>query len=478
MHQSKLIQLLKSLDADEFKQFSKFVRSPIYNTNPTIVKLYDVLKAAYPKLDSAKLAKEKVYQKLYPGQSFQYHPMANLMTAMRKLVEDYLVYLEHQRDAFHKKHALTQAYGRRDLYAFFEKNTEKLVTAIEQAPYRGFSYYRSLFDLKYNLFFHPLKNRYKTNDDTVNELMNLLDRHFVMLKMHLRCEQKTRELSMSKTYEVEMAKEVFHLSQIYSRENHLFQLYYILFLIQESPEKESNFYLAKNHFTKLLNSIKESEQKFIFQNLLNYSIRKINQGQFEYNKETFQLYKLGIKNNLIIENKKIAETTFNNIVSTASALKEIDWAYRFIHKNMVFLDIESREDIKTLSIAELNFSQNDFDLVTTELSNTQFTNAFYQIKSKFLLIKTWYEKFLMDDSYLHLLTSQIDSFSKFLKRDKTLSKNNKDGIFNFLKVTKLILANQNKLKRSKEYQQNTLSKINNYKYLNGRAWLIDKISDL
>ncbi|MEO1263011.1 MAG: hypothetical protein AAFZ15_29655, partial [Bacteroidota bacterium] len=222
MHQSKLIQLLKSLETDEFRQFSKFVRSPVYNTNPTIVKYYNFLRPYFPEFNSPRLQKEKVFEKLFPGKPYNYHVLGNLNRQFVKLTKDFLVHLEIDRNNVLKEKILIQSYGRRNLFSQFEKGTNKLKADIEKSPYRDYSYYQSLFELSYELFFHPLTNRYKKNDVSINELMKFLDRYFVMIKMHLRGELKTRELAMSKPYKIEMSDEVVRLNQVFSEENQLF----------------------------------------------------------------------------------------------------------------------------------------------------------------------------------------------------------------------------------------------------------------
>ena len=67
---TKALKLLQALDQEEFLRLGKFLRSPFYNYNKTIVALYEHLKKYYPALDSNKLEKEKVWAKLYPGKAF------------------------------------------------------------------------------------------------------------------------------------------------------------------------------------------------------------------------------------------------------------------------------------------------------------------------------------------------------------------------------------------------------------------------
>ena len=106
---------IEGLSPDEFKRFSRLVNSPFFNTNPTQVELYKLLKKEYPDFDSPKLSKEKVFQKLYPGRTFHYHRMSNIMSEMTRLVEEFLTQVEMERGVFKKRKMLVKALGYRNM---------------------------------------------------------------------------------------------------------------------------------------------------------------------------------------------------------------------------------------------------------------------------------------------------------------------------------------------------------------------------
>ena len=83
MHDSRLIQTLKSFSKDEFKQFEKFVASPFFNNGRNYNPFLNELKKHYPSFENRKdsLKPESIYKKIYPGKNFNKQVMWNLVTA-------------------------------------------------------------------------------------------------------------------------------------------------------------------------------------------------------------------------------------------------------------------------------------------------------------------------------------------------------------------------------------------------------------
>jgi len=66
----KLIKILQTLDPTAFRRLGDAIASPYFTGSPLLLQLYALLKKEYPDFDPARLSKEKVFQKLYPGKPF------------------------------------------------------------------------------------------------------------------------------------------------------------------------------------------------------------------------------------------------------------------------------------------------------------------------------------------------------------------------------------------------------------------------
>ena len=82
MHDSKLIRYLKILDEAELKRLLYFLKSPFYNANPHILKLYMLLRPEHPGFSSPKLTRERLFKKLFRDRAYDHQKMLNLMTRL------------------------------------------------------------------------------------------------------------------------------------------------------------------------------------------------------------------------------------------------------------------------------------------------------------------------------------------------------------------------------------------------------------
>lgn len=52
MIKSTLLELLKTFNKEELKRFEDFLRSPYYNNNSNVIKLFNVIKSIFPILQA------------------------------------------------------------------------------------------------------------------------------------------------------------------------------------------------------------------------------------------------------------------------------------------------------------------------------------------------------------------------------------------------------------------------------------------
>lgn len=69
MLKSSLLQIVSSLSSQEFREFGDYVRSPFFNKNESVSKLYDYLALSYPDFEEDILNKELLFKKLFPARN-------------------------------------------------------------------------------------------------------------------------------------------------------------------------------------------------------------------------------------------------------------------------------------------------------------------------------------------------------------------------------------------------------------------------
>ena len=91
MKGTKLFLLLGSISKEELSSLRKAVLSPSFNTNPSVVKLFDTLRKQYPHFDTSPRGKRKLYAKLFPKENYSDGKLRRLFTFLAQVVEKYLI---------------------------------------------------------------------------------------------------------------------------------------------------------------------------------------------------------------------------------------------------------------------------------------------------------------------------------------------------------------------------------------------------
>ena len=478
MEASKAIKLLKLLDEEELKRLLKFLKSPFYNANPRIIKLYEYLRKYHPDYSSPKLKKEKVFAKLFPDRVFDYSKFSNLLSDFSQLLEEYLIVIESKKDDFQRQQLLNKSFGRRNAHALFDKKTHQLLAQLEEQPYRDIEYYERSKSLLHDYYFHIQTKKDGAAKDYPIKTMEQLDKQFLLEKWRLSVELLSRKTIYSLDYDMEWLFESLLKNKKLPKEKvSLFILYSNLVRLLKDG-KFNDFFLVKELFKEGYLGFSKDDQFFIFQQLLNYSIKQINKGERDFYGETFDLYKLGIEMNVLFDNGEITERTFYNIITLSSSLKEFYWTTNFIETYQHYLKEEIRSSVRILSYAILNFEKKEFNRTIHLLNTYPFKNALQELKARSITIRSWYELYLKDQDNYELLIAQIEAFEKFLIRNQLIAARRVSLYQNFLKMLRRITNYHLQFRTTQSDKDKLFQILENYQAIMLKNWLKDRIEKL
>jgi len=233
-----------------------------------------------------------------------------------------------------------------------------------------------------------------------------------------------------------MVEESKKLGDHFSSENPIFLIYKNILGLYDPEKNEQAYQDGKKLLNQYFQKISKQDQIAILLNLRNYVIRKINIGLTNFYDDLLELYKLGLQLDIIVDNKKISEGDFTNIVLAGCVVKEFEWTKQFIETYKNRLDEIIRNDAIALSKASLHFHMKEYSETIDLLNNHQFQQIFHQLKGRTLLIRTWFEQFLLNDDYYELLIAQLEAFEKLIRRNDIVASHKKEGYLNFILATK------------------------------------------
>ena len=472
----KLINILQSLDVDEFRRLKRAISSPYFATNERLLILYGYLRGQYPTFEPQKLKKEKLFKKLYPAKPFNDGVLRVLVREFTTVTEDFIMMERLRSDKLERKKMLVKEYGNRNLYDYFKKGTGELLNGGEVEFIKDIEYFNERTDLLQAYCFHPLTNNYDVNDNSLEELMDGLDAYFVLAKYRFVQLLRNKNTIFKKKSEFRFFDMVRKEKDVLFLENELIILYELVNKLH-SKEDEEIFYELKNNFFPVIDKLRRTDCRIIFYMGLNFCSRQINSGKATSHGEAYDWYNIGLKYDLLMENGKMSDATFNNVINSACYKNEFKWAEEFRLNYGMNLNEDVREDAMNYANATLLIFQEEFLQAIKILTNNKYSKP-YQLRTRAAAIKAMFEQALIDTDYFNVLQYQIDASLKFLQRDKIFSESNKIPFDNFIKITgslaKKIWSGESKQKISEWLKK----KLNSSERVVLSSWLIEKVENL
>ncbi|HXH19820.1 MAG TPA: hypothetical protein VNJ07_12135 [Chitinophagales bacterium] len=453
MKDNKTIKAVSLLSSQELKWFREFVHSPYFNKHENLRKLIDIIFDASPQFAADDLQKETVFKKIFPKEKFNPQKLSDLLTYLYRLYDKFLAQLEFESDEMQGKISLLRSYRLRKQDRQF-LNLMKLIR--ENGMLNGQTENRFLkeyqLETESDLFFTSKDSR--TTDKSIERKTLSLDLFYLTAKLRSCCDMLNRQNIISQKYEIRMLDEVksFVAGNFQLLENYpAIPIYYQILLTLQESEREEHYHklveLLERHSKFLPRSlskgerstnsspspqIEKSELRTMYDYAQNYCIKKINSGNTNYLKEIFRLYKTLLAQQLMLdESGSLSQWDYKNIVTVGTRLKEYAWCEKFLHDYKEKLPPPDRENAFMFNLATLYYSQKNYHRALKLLQTVEFTDVYYSLGARSLLLKVYFEANEFEPLY-----SLFDSFKIYLKRNKLVSEYQYRVHFNLIKMTK------------------------------------------
>ncbi len=472
MHQSRFLQVLKLLNADELSRFSKFLASPFFNEREKPIELLAICTAYQPDYNSPKLQKEKVYTRLYPTEQYTDIKMRQLLSYTTGKLEEFLAYQQFATNPHQPKQALLQSFNERDgdkqfdqLYSALQRNT--LEQALDAEHY--LQEYQQL--QTFNSFSEKQAQKQgRKLDVRLDEASEQLDLFYLTSKLRLYCDILNYKSIMAHTGELPLIPQLLeHVAQQDYTHAPVILIYYHAahcLMGQGEGHFEQLNTLLEQHATQF----KQAEARSMYGMAQNYCIRKINSGEGQYMAELLAIYRSLLQSGIILEKGELSPWDFKNIVAVALRCGETDWTLQFIEKYNLHIATQYRENAISYNMAKYYYQVKQYDKVLNLLQQVTYNDIFYNLDSKVTLLKTYYE---LDE--IDAMLSFMDTFGTFLRRQKQVSKFHRESYLKLIKyVKKLATAPPGNKARLNELEK----EIDLTPGLPDKVWLKEKIGEL
>lgn len=470
MESNKLIELLKSLNKQEFKQLGDFVRSPYFNKLQNVIKLYDYLAYYYPNFKGRKFTKENAFIGIFPGEKYDDRRLRALNSYLLSLCEKFLAYNKYSRDEITRRLDTSHELRRIGNSKLLNENIVEMDNLLTEIKFKDELYYYNLYKIFYEK--NTIANYFiseKRFDEEANNV--ILYAVITFLKIYTTALNSLNSVNIK--LDPELADDI---AKIIKREpfksNPAVKIQYTLYNLLKHDDEKYFFEHLKlmDRYHDIL-SPGELYETFIV--LLNFCVIKIQKGYSGFSKHKFNLYKTMLEKNVpMLEHNYFSYAFFNNIVTSALEMKEFDWAENFIEQYKHRLDDKYKNDVVNLCYAKLYYFLKQYEKALSNLSlcgNNE--NVYYKLALKDLQIKILYEL-----GHYETVLSIIDSYKHFFHKNKLIVKPVKERYKIFLKKISDLIKLKNNIKAEDVFIFK--QKLNSEPSFLYKDWILDKINEI
>lgn len=480
MHATKLIQLLQSIQPDELRWLAKWIRSPYYNTDKSVIDLFDYVRKYAPAYTSRKLAKQTIFEHLFPNESYNDRRLRVCMFRLSGLVEGFLVAQRLKRDRFSYEQHLHAELGERNQYDLFERKNRELEQQLEESPYRDADHYLARWQLQHDHFFHLQTQRYGVEASHLDEIMQQLDTFYILSKLRYSAELLNRQNILAERHEIMLLDESRKIASSHPlyAEDIVFRMYNDLLLLMDQPEDEAVFLRLFDHVKRDLRLFRQGDQAMFLRYLINVTIQLYQRGKHAFLNYQFELYQLGLKYDLFLSEGQLSDSTFLNIVITAATLNKLDWIEGFTANYAPLLPQTSQADAVNLGTAYWYFAKGRFTSSKDLLRQIESNDLQYQLRIKSLSLRNDFELYLQDESYYELFVYESRAFEKFLRRDERLSEKRIRAYLQFVLFLRKIASHRSSLQLTAEKIAGLKAQLAAEDSMIAKQWLDEKLDSL
>lgn len=471
MVKSRLIEVLRTFSKKEFRNLKKWLYSPMHNQRSDVIELYEYLIKNNHLYGNDLIKKEIVFKSIYPNEAFDDSKMRQVMHFAFKSIEEYLAFIEINKNPINLKIALAKSYRKRKLLKQTEKTIQNIDYSIKNSSFKNNIHFRNKYHFeeeKYNYLIDLKQVRTKLN---LQEAADSLEIAFII--------DKLKQVSLMVSH-----KTIFNIEYDYGLLNDILEYieqkkllgkpyiatYFYIYKTLIEKEIDSHFVNLKFQINNFGNIFPTTELGTIYLMAINYCIRRMNAGSKEYIKEAFLLYKKGMENKVLIEQTgNLSRFTFQNVIAIALRLKEYEWVENFIQDYQSLLNEKYRQNSVHYNQAKLHFERKEYEKATELFIQFEYKDILLNLNSKAMLLKMYYEQ-----SEFRVLESLLESVRAYLQRKKVMGYH-KANYKNIIRYTKKLLKVNPYSRAQKEKLK---AEIAAAKPLTEKAWLLKQLAEL
>ncbi|MBT8232265.1 MAG: hypothetical protein HKO66_11010 [Saprospiraceae bacterium] len=456
-------------------RFHKFMYSPYFNKNEKLIKLSDQLINDIKKKNAVK-SKAELWKIIGFVDKYIDLKFRKICNDLLERFENFLIVEKLEADPLLKSNLLLTTLKENNLEILIDKHISKTSTIFKRSIDVSSDYFLQKYS--YEKAIQNLKSRYQKKEDVKKyldkESFNLLNIHIDAFYIIEKLRRAIDTITWNKQFKTEIEVDIKFIPQLIKgielNKYPAIEIYWLIYKMLTIENSEEVYFNLKEKAKKEIYGFPKSEQVEIFDALFSYCVQHVNRGNLDFYVEYLGIQDWGINEELILQKGILSPTSFRNYVIAGLRIGEYQRVEQYINKNIHLLESTRQDNALNFNLARVNFYKKNFNETVSHLNKVSFDDIWYNLNSKSLLLAAYYE---LDEIFV--LDSTIESYSTFLRREKSIHDNYRKLHLNFVKflrmITKITNPNTKKVQSLKE-------KIIAEKQCINKQWLLDKIDEL
>ena len=463
MVKSRLYQALQQLDGHERNAFGQWVRSPFFNQDERLRRLWKYLEECL--VYDLPPDKHKAFKAASPDKAYKESQGNLLNSRLYKQLEQFLSYREWQQQPFEQQRLLLDGLREHHLGPHHKTAHRKAEQFLQKQPFRTAKYFHQQLELKEEAHRQISRER-PTDASHLKEMAGELDAYYLIRQLRHSCLILAHRSVYNQSYQPSLIDHIVPLL----KDGEILDIptvavYYNCYQML-SVGTDAEFY---RRFRQLLVEHAELFPKEELRDLLliaiNYAVRQVNSGDISYYEEINTLYKLGLSSDSLSDEGRLSRFTYQNIVVAALRTQDFEWAEDFLYQYRSALGRTYREAAFSYGKAQLAYHTQQHGQALELLQKANYRDPLHNLGAKTLLLKIYYET---DET--ETLLPHLDAMEQYIRR-KTVIGYHRTNYLNIVKYARA-LATLNPY--DKEAVVQLYHQIQREEVLTERGWLAER----
>ncbi len=472
MQNNKVFSILQKFDKYEQNRLRKFVQSPYFNRNERLEKLLEILlediKAEHLTIS---LDRTEIWDKIGHKKTYDDVKLRKDFSDLLRLTEKFIAQEYYEKNGLYEAEFLLSSINEKKIDKLESGTIKSAARLLDRFPLKSSDFYYHKFALEKQVFLLNQDIQAKSEKKNIETVSKNLDIFYISEKLRYYCYILGSKRIAIHDYDLKMIDNI--IKQVESSDYKtipVVAVYYQNYLTLSDGENEKHYFKLKELLDKYALDFPKEEAFNLYSSTLNYCVRKVNLGSMVFHQEYIDVIIDFLDKEIIFLDDFLAPEVFNNIVVIALRLEKYSWTEDFILKYIKRIDPNYQDNVLTFNMARLHWYQKSHQKVIQLLREVEYDHLGYNLKSKTMLLTTYYET-----DEIEALYSFLESFRAFLNRHKEIPEHRRKYYLNLIRITKKltnIIPNDKKAieKLKKEITENSTIATD--------PWLLEKIEEL